>query len=115
MEDLMQRQVAVVDLGPGHAVVANELPPILLGVALVNTHDRHLGGIDLSRQVLQQGERYAAGRTPCAPKIQEDDLALQRIQIDFFSALRLCGKLGSVILANAAGIVNESLDFTSSG
>ena len=82
---------------------------------LIDAHDRNLGGINFTRQILQEWQRHAARLAPGAPEVQQDHFPSERIEIDFLSIAELCGKLGSVMLANAARVANESLDLTPSG
>src|SRR5262249_53280875 len=110
----MHREVAIINLGPGHPVVLNELLPLRLRIVFIDADDRNLGGINFTGQILQEWQRNAARLAPGAPEVQQDHFPSERIEIDFLSIAELCGKLGSEMLANAAGVGNESLDLTRS-
>src|SRR5229473_3037451 len=107
--------LAVIHLGPRHVVFADKPVPFLSGIAFVHADNRHSGSIDACGQVLQQRQRCAAGRAPRAPEIQQNNLAAELVEADFFSAAQFRGELRSVVPANAAGIGNEFLNFTCSG
>src|ERR1700680_1014718 len=96
--------VSVIHLEPVHPVLLDEALPIFFRVSFINADDGNFAGINLGGEVLQQRQRPAAGCAPRAPEIQQDNLALERIQADLLSAAQSGGKLRSIIPANAAGV-----------
>src|SRR5690348_2775736 len=77
--------IFVIHLGPSHTILFYEFGPFFGWITFINADDHDLGGIISCCKLLENRNRVATWRAPCAPEVQQYYFSIKTIDRDFLS------------------------------